>query len=242
MSSDTNYDRVILKISGNAFGEEQGRGIDIGEVESLADQIIEAHEQGTEVAVVVGGGNIVRGSEYASEVVTAATADYMGMLATTINSIALQDVIESKGPPTRVMTAIQMQSVAEPFIRRRAIRHLEKNRIIILASGTGNPHFTTDTAAALRATEIGAGVVFKATKVDGVYDKDPREHDDAKKFERISYMDILSRDIRVMDSTAISMCMEYELPILVFNLKEEGNILRAIKGDAIGTYIGPETT
>lgn len=234
------YERVILKISGDAFGPSDGKGIDISEVESIAERIIEAHRLGTEVAIVVGGGNIVRGAEFTSDKVTAATADYMGMLATTINALSLQDTIEHEGPPTRVMTALSMESVAEPFIRRRAIRHLEKDRIVILAAGTGNPHFTTDTAAALRATEIEAGAVFKATKVDGVYDKDPKENSDASRYETISYMDVLSKNIRVMDSTAISMCMEFQLPIVVFNLKEEGNILRAIKGETIGTYIGPD--
>ncbi len=234
------YERVILKISGDAFGPRDGKGIDTAEVESIARRIIEAHKLGTELAIVVGGGNIVRGAEFQSDAITAATADYMGMLATTINALSLQDTIESYGPPTRVMTALPMQSVAEPFIRRRAIRHLEKERIIILAAGTGNPHFTTDTAAALRATEIGAGAVFKATKVDGVFDKDPNQHKDAKRFETIPYMDVLSRNIQVMDSTAISMCMEYELPIIVFNLKKEDNILRAIKGETIGTFIGPD--
>ncbi len=234
------YERVILKISGDAFGPPDGKGIDMDEVESIARRIIEAHQLGTELAVVVGGGNIVRGAEFQSDAVTAATADYMGMLATTINSLSLQDTIEHHGPSTRVMTALSMESVAEPFIRRRAIRHLEKGRIVILAAGTGNPHFTTDTAAALRATEIEAGAVFKATKVDGVFDKDPKEHVDARRFETISYMDILSKDIQVMDSTAISMCMEFDLPIVVFNLKEEGNILRAIRGETIGSYIGPD--
>ncbi len=236
------YERVILKISGDAFGPPDGKGINMDEVESIAKRIIEAHELGTEVAVVVGGGNIVRGAEFHSDLVTPATADYMGMLATTINALSLQDTIEHDGPPTRVMTALSMESVAEPFIRRRAIRHLEKDRIVILAAGTGNPHFTTDTAAALRATEIEAGAVFKATKVDGVYDKDPKSHPDARRYETISYMDVLSKDIRVMDSTAISMCMEFNLPIVVFNLKEQGNILRAIKGETIGTYIGPDVS
>ncbi len=238
--SSTRYERVILKISGDAFGPRDGKGIDTNEVESIARRVIEAHRLGSEIAVVVGGGNIVRGAEFTSDAITAATADYMGMLATTINALSLQDTIESHGPPTRVMTALPMQSVAEPFIRRRAIRHLEKDRIIILAAGTGNPHFTTDTAAALRATEIGAGAVFKATKVDGVYDSDPHDNEEAKRFETISYMDVLSKNIQVMDSTAISMCMEYDLPIVVFNLKEEGNILRAIKGETIGTFIGPD--
>lgn len=236
------YERVILKISGDAFGPPDGKGIDMDEVESIAKRIIEAHALGTEVAVVVGGGNIVRGAEFQSDLVTPATADYMGMLATTINALSLQDTIEYDGPPTRVMTALSMESVAEPFIRRRAIRHLEKDRIVILAAGTGNPHFTTDTAAALRATEIEAGAVFKATKVDGVYDQDPKTHPDASRYETISYMDVLSKDIRVMDSTAISMCMEFNLPIVVFNLKEQGNILRAIKGETIGTYIGPDVS
>lgn len=235
--TDDRYDRIILKISGDAFRSSEEKGIELEEADSIANQILEAHRHGTDVAVVVGGGNIVRGSEFKGEVVSAATADYMGMLATTINSLCLQDTLESKGAVTRVMTAISIQSVAEPFIRRRAIRHLEKNRIVILAAGTGNPHFTTDTAAALRATEIEADALFKMTKVDGVYDKDPAEHEDARKYENMTYMDVLQKELGVMDSTAISMCKEYAIPIIVFNLKEGGNIIKAIEGEDIGTYI-----
>lgn len=233
------FDRIILKISGDAFRASDQKGINLEEADSLADQILEAHNSGTDVAVVVGGGNIVRGVEFKGDVITAATADYMGMLATVINSLCLQDTLESKGAVTRVMTALSIQSVAEPFIRRRAIRHLEKNRIVILAAGTGNPHFTTDTAAALRATEIEADALFKVTKVDGVYDKDPFLHDDARKFQELTYMDVLKKELDVMDTTAISMCKEYAMPIIVFDLKTEGNILKAIKGNKIGTYIGP---
>lgn len=230
---------MVLKISGSAFGPRSGaKGIEVEEVRHLSHQIIEAHEAGTEVAVVVGGGNMVRGAEFQETDIKAATGDYMGMLATTINALSLQDTIESQGIETRVMTAIPMQEVAEPFIRRRAIRHLEKDRIVILAAGTGNPHFTTDTAAALRAVEIEAESVFKATKVDGVYDRDPNEDPQAERFESISYMDVLSKEIEIMDSTAISMCKEYEIPIIVFNLKKEGNIQKALRGEPIGTFIG----
>ena len=232
------YKRVLLKISGEAFCREGGHGIDIDEGRSIARQIVEAQKTGTQVAVVVGGGNIVRGAAFAATSgINQATGDYMGMLATVINALALQDLIESLGRPTRVLTALPIQAVAEPWIRRRAISHLEKGRIIILAAGTGNPHFTTDTAAALRAAEIGAEVLLKASKVDGVYDRDPKAHAKAKRFESLTYLDVLNKRLEVMDVTAISMCMKHHLSIIVFNLRKEGNIVKAVRGESIGTLI-----
>lgn len=231
------YRRVLLKISGEALCAEGDHGLDPAEARSVAAQILEASNVGTQVAIVVGGGNIVRGGELSRSGVNQATGDYMGMLATVINALMLQDLLESMGKATRVLTALPIQSVAEPWIRRRAISHLDKGRIIILAAGTGNPHFTTDTAAALRAAEIGAEVLLKASKVDGVYDRDPKRESKAKRFERLSYLDVLNKRLGVMDVTAISMCMEHRLPIIVFNLRKEGNIVRAVKGEPIGTII-----
>jgi uridylate kinase len=238
--STPKYKRVLLKISGEAFCREGGHGIDIDEARSTARQIVEASKVGSQVAVVVGGGNIVRGAGIAPSGINQATGDYMGMLATIINALALQDLIESLGKATRVLTALPVHAVAEPWIRRRAISHLEKGRIIILAAGTGNPHFTTDTAAALRAAEIGAEVLLKGSKVDGVYDRDPNENSKAKRFDRLTYLDVLNKRLGVMDVTAISMCMEHRLPIIVFNLRKEGNIVRAVRGEPIGTIIGEE--
>lgn len=232
------YKRVLLKISGEAFCSDGERGVNLVEIASIAGEIREASSIGTEIAIVCGGGNIVRGGELSrGGDVNSATGDYMGMLATVINALALQDVLEKMKLETRVLSAITMQSVAEPFIRRRAIRHLEKGRIVILAAGTGNPHFTTDTAAALRATELGASVLLKATNVDGVYSSDPHKNRSARLFRRLEYLDVLNRRLRVMDLTAISMCMEYDLPIIVFNLKKKGNIARAVRGETIGTLI-----
>lgn len=231
------YKRVLLKISGEAFCKEGGHGLDIDEIRSIARQVIEAVQVGTQVAVVCGGGNIVRGGELSRHGINQATGDYMGMLATVVNALALQDVLEQMQKPTRVLTALPITAVAEPWIRRRAIRHLEKGRIIILAAGTGNPHFTTDTAAALRATEIGADILLKASKVDGVYDRDPHKSADARKLDRLSYLDVLNRQLGVMDLTAISLCMEHKLPIIVFNLRKEGNIVAAVSGKRIGTII-----
>jgi uridylate kinase len=231
------YKRVLLKISGEAFCKEGKTGIDIDEVQSIARQIKEAATIGTQIAIVVGGGNIIRGAEISRYGVTKATGDSMGMLATVINALVLQDVLEHVGLPTRVMTALSVHSVAEPYIRRRAVRHLEKNRVVILAAGTGNPHFTTDTAAALRATELGCEVLLKASKVDGVYTDDPHKNPKAKKILRLSYLDVLNQRLGVMDITAISMCMEHKLPIIVFNLRREGNILKGVSGEAIGTII-----
>jgi uridylate kinase len=232
------YKRVLLKISGEAFCKEGGHGIDPQETRSIAQQVIDATKLGTEIAVVVGGGNIVRGGELAKTGTDKATGDYMGMLATVINALALQDVLEQLGQQTRVLTALPIQAVAEPYIRRRAIRHLEKGRIVICAAGTGNPHFTTDTAAALRATEIHAEVLLKASKVDGVYDDDPHKNPKATRFETLTYLEVLNKRLNVMDVTAISMCMEQRLPIMVFNLRRPGAIAAAVNGGAsIGTLI-----
>ena len=245
MSGDTptpqpRWQRVLLKLSGEAFAGERGSGLDYTVIGSLAQQIVEAHRLGVEIAVVIGGGNIIRGQQAAQAGIDRATADYMGMLATVINALALQDAIEQLGVPTRVQTAIQMFQVAEPFIRRRAIRHLEKGRVVILAAGTGNPYFTTDTAAALRALEIHAQAFLKATNVDGVYDSDPRRDPNAKRFSYITYSEALSRQLRVMDLTALTLCMDNRLPIVVFNIARPGNVVRAIWGEDIGTLVGGE--
>lgn len=237
MADAPRYKRVLLKISGEAFCKEGGHGIDIDEVKSIARQVIEAARIGTELAVVVGGGNLVRGAELASHGMDEATGDYMGMLATVVNALALQDVLEQMGQQTRVLTAIPIQAVAEPYIRRRAIRHLEKGRIVIFGAGTGNPHFTTDTAAALRATEIHAEALLKASKVDGVYNDDPHRNPKATRFDHLTYLDVLNKRLGVMDITAISMCMEQGLPIIVFNLRRPGAIVSAVRGDSIGTII-----
>ncbi len=231
------YKRVLLKLSGEAFCKEGSRGIDIDEVQSIARQVRDASSIGVQIAVVVGGGNLIRGNEISRHGVTQATGDYMGMLVTIVNALALQDVLEHEGVPTRVLTALSVYSVAEPWIRRRAIRHMEKGRVIILAAGTGNPHFTTDTAAALRATELGCEVLLKASKVDGVYTDDPQKNPRARKIDRLSYLEVLNRRLKVMDVTAVSMCMERRLPIIVFNLRESGNIVRAVRGAPIGTII-----
>jgi uridylate kinase len=232
------YGRVLLKISGEAFGSKERFGVSGEETESIAQQIKDVADTGTQLAVVVGGGNIIRGSVVAHSGIKRATGDYMGMLGTIINALALQDILENMGVQTRVQSALQIQAVAEPFIRRRAIRHLEKGRVVIFAAGTGNPHFTTDTTAALRATEIGAEVVLKATKVDGVYDRVPDGNPDARRFDQLTYLEVLNLGLRVMDSTAIALCMEHKLPIIVFDLKKRGNIEKAVRGEHIGTYIG----
>lgn len=238
MTQTVPYSRILLKVSGEGLGKGAGSGLDMDEVLSIAHQIKRVHAYGCELAVVVGGGNFLRGSELARAGVVRATADYMGMLATVMNALALQDALEKIDVATRVLSAIEMQRVAEPFIRRRCIRHLEKGRVCILAGGTGNPFLSTDTTAALRAKEIGAEVLLKATKVDGVYDCDPTKNPDAKRFERLTYMDVLNKQLGVMDLTAVSLCMETTLPILIFNLKVEGNIERAVRGERIGTLIG----
>ena len=230
------YKRVVLKISGEALSGDKGFGIDQDILNSIADQIKEIHNLGIEVAIVVGGGNIWRGRN--SKQMDRATADYMGMLATVINALALQDVLENRGVQTRVQTAIEMREVAEPYIRRRAVRHLEKKRIVIFACGTGNPYFSTDTTAALRAAEIDAEVILLAKKVDGVYDSDPVENPNAKKFDKLSYIDVLNKGLGVMDSTATSLCMDNKIPIIVFGLDKPENILKVLAGEEIGTSIG----
>ncbi len=230
--------RVLLKLSGEAFADpEVGYGLDPATVTRVAGEIAEAHGEGHEIAVVVGGGNIFRGVSQAAKGMDPATADYMGMLATVINALALRDALEKQGVPTRVQSAITMQQLAEPYIRLRAIRHLEKGRVVIFAAGTGNPFFTTDTTAALRAVEIGAEVLLKASKVDGIYDRDPAGDDGAQRIEELTYMDFLARGLRVMDSTAVTMCKEHGIPIVVFDMTRPGNIVRAVRGEKIGTVV-----
>jgi uridylate kinase len=234
------YRRIVLKLSGEALQGKQSHGIDQYVLVSLARQIKEIKELGVGVALVLGGGNIFRGQENTEDkglCMDRSVADYMGMLATVINGLALQDALEKQGMPTRVMTAIEMQRIAEPYIRRRAIRHIEKGRIVIFVAGTGNPYFTTDTAAALRAMEINADVILKATKVDGVYSSDPLKDKKAKKFSQLKYIDVLKKGLKVMDATAVSLCMDNKLPIVVFNLNKEGNIKRVVLGDNIGTIV-----
>jgi len=231
------YRRILLKLSGEALMGDKGFGIDAAVATQVATDVAEVQRQGVEVAIVIGGGNIFRGLAASARGMDRATADYMGMLATVINALALQDAIEHQGIVTRVVTAIEMRSVAEPFIRRRAIRHLEKGRVVILAAGTGNPYFTTDTAAALRAMEIRADVILKATKVDGVYTADPEVHPEATLYDRITYLQVLEQGLKVMDSTAISLCMDNRLPIVVFNLRTPGNLRRVVLGEAVGTVV-----
>lgn len=231
------FDRVLIKLSGEALQGQAEYGITPETLEHLAREITEIRELGVEVAIVIGGGNIFRGVAGSAAGMDRASADYMGMLATVINALALQDAIEKLGVPTRVQTALEIKEVAEPYIRRRAMRHLEKDRIVIFGAGTGNPYFTTDTAAALRAMEVHAEVILKATKVDGVFDADPEESDAAEMYDRLSYIDVLSKNLGVMDSTAVSLCMDNELPIVVFNLRKAGNMEGVIMGDKIGTLI-----
>ncbi len=238
MSKGPIYNRVVLKLSGEAMMGKQEHGIDAEMCASFAKQIKEVRDLGVKMALVVGGGNIFRG-QVASKAfgLDRSVADYMGMLATVLNGLALQNALEKLNVPTRVMTAIEMHAIAEPYIRRRALRHLEKERVVIFVAGTGNPYFTTDTAAALRASEIDADVILKATKVDGVYTDDPFKHKTAKKFQNLKFIDVLKKNLRVMDATAISMCRENNLPIVVFNLNKEGNIKKAVLGEKIGTVI-----
>jgi len=231
------YKRVLLKISGEGFTARGAFGIDPEQVSYIANEAADVWKLGVELAMVVGGGNIVRGAQFSEHGISRTTADNMGMLATVINAMALQDAIENLGIQTRLLTAINMQEVAEPFIRRRAVRHLEKRRIVIFAAGTGNPFFTTDTAAALRAVEMDVDVILKATKVDGVYNTDPVKDPSAVKFDRLSYLDVLNHRLKVMDSTAISLCMDNSMPIIVFNLTGKGNITRVVKGEKIGTLV-----
>lgn len=240
MITKPKYQRVILKLSGEALAGNQGYGIEQDTVSKVAVQVTEIIKMGVQVAIVVGGGNIWRGIKGSSAGMDRATADYMGMLATVMNALALQDGLEKHGVDTRVLSAIDMRQVAEPYIRRRAIRHLEKGRIVIFGAGTGNPYFSTDTTAALRAAEIEAEVILMAKQVDGVYDKDPMKDKSAIKFEELSYIEVLNKGLGVMDSTATSLCMDNSIPLIVFNLNEWGNIRKAILGEKIGTYIGRE--
>lgn len=231
------YKRVLLKLSGEMLAGTDGNGINTNAIAEIANGVKSAMELGVQVGVVIGGGNIFRGVAASAQGMDRASSDYMGMLATCINSLALQDAFEQQNLDTRVQTAITMSEIAEPYIRRRAIRHLEKNRIVIFAGGTGNPYFTTDTAAALRAMEINADVIMKATKVEGIYDKDPELHDDAVMFENLTYIDVLNKGLKVMDSTAISLCMDNKLPIITFSLKDPKNIARVILGERVGTIV-----
>jgi uridylate kinase len=232
------YQRILLKLSGELLAGGTGHGIDEQVLHALADEVREVHDLGVQVGIVTGGGNIFRGLAASTRGMDRVGADYMGMLATVINSLALQHALEKRGMYTRVMSAIEMARVCEPYIRRRAVRHLEKGRIVVLAAGTGNPYFTTDTAAALRAIEIGADVILKATKVDGIFSGDPVKDSSATFFPRISYLDILNRGLKVMDSTAISLCMDNRLPLVVFNVGVRGNLMRIVQGESVGTLVG----
>jgi uridylate kinase len=231
------YNRILLKLSGEALSGDQGHGISSEILNMISSEIKELIGMGIEIAVVIGGGNIHRGVAGATVGMDRTTSDHMGMLATVINSLALQDSLERNGINTRVLSAIDMQEIAEPYIRRRAVRHLEKKRVVIFAAGTGNPYFTTDTAAALRANEIDANVIMKATKVDGIYDKDPMKFKDAVKIDKLKFIDVLNKDLKVMDSAAISLCMDNNVDILVFNMFEKGNIKKAVMGDNTGTIV-----
>ena len=231
------YSRVLLKLSGESLGDAHGLGIAPEAVHHMAGQILEVRDLGVQVVVVVGGGNIFRGLSGSERGIERATGEYMGMLATIINALALQDALEKLGAPTRVQSAIAMAQVAESFIRRRAVRHLEKGRVVIFGGGTGNPYFSTDTAAALRANEIGAEVILKATKVDGIYDSDPKKNPDAKRFAQITYLDALQRQLKVMDSTAFSLCMDNKMPIIVFDFFREHNLRRVVLGEKVGTLV-----
>lgn len=235
--ADIKYSRILLKLSGEALAPAGGSGIDPEAAKMISNQIKNCVHLGANLAIVIGGGNIWRGKVGLELGMDRATADYMGMLATVMNSLALMDALENIGVTTRVQTSIEMRAIAEPYIRRRAMRHIEKNRVVIFAGGTGNPYFTTDTAAALRAVEINADLLIKATKVDGIYDSDPKKNPDAKKFDRLTYMDALNKQLQVMDATAISLCMENHMPLMVLNLWEEGSLTKALKGEKVGTLV-----
>ncbi len=235
--AELKYKRILLKLSGEAMGGENGFGINVSEAESIAGRVKDVYEMGVEVAIVIGAGNLWRGAQGIDRGMDRATADYMGMLGTMMNALVLMDALERAKVYTRVMSAIEMRAIAEPYIRRRAIRHLEKGRVVIFGAGTGNPFFSTDTAAALRATEIDASVVIKATKVDGVYDSDPKKNLNAVKFEELSYIEVLNRSLKVMDGTAITHCMEHKIPILVLNLWDQTALTRALYGEKIGTIV-----
>jgi uridylate kinase len=232
------YQRVLLKLSGEVLAGASSQGINPKAIGDIADDVVDALKaSNVQMGIVIGGGNIFRGLSASAQGMDRASSDYMGMLATVINSLALQDALEKRGLATRVQSAIAMSEIAEPYIRRKAIRHLEKGRIVIFAAGTGNPYFTTDTAASLRAMEINADVIMKATKVDGIYDKDPKEHKDAELYEELTYMDVLKQGLKVMDATAITLCMDNKLPIITFNLTKRGNIARVVRGESIGTIV-----
>jgi uridylate kinase len=235
------WKRVLLKVSGESFSSEPGRRpIDGPAVEDLAREIAEAHALGVEIAVVNGGGNILRGADSSIQGIGRATADYMGMLATVINALALQDTLEGRGVPTRVLSALEIRTVAEPYIRRRAMRHLEKGRVVILTGGSGHPYFSTDTTAALRGTEIGANVLLKGTKVDGVYDRDPKLHHDAVRYQSVTFEEVYAKRLKVMDRTAITLCIDNRLPIVVFEMGVPGNLVRVLQGEPLGTRVGAE--
>ncbi len=231
------YERIVLKLSGESFQGPQGFGIDAETVHAIARDVKEVNDMGVQIAIIVGGGNIFRGTRQKSLSVDRATGDYMGMLATVINGLALQDALEKQGVWTRLQSAIEMHQVAEPFIRRRATRHLEKGRVVIFAAGTGNPYFSTDTAAALRAMEIKANVILKATRVDGIYDADPEKVPNAKMFDRITYLEVIQKGLAVMDSTAISLCMDNAMPIIIFNMNQPGNLRRVVMGEKVGSTV-----
>ncbi len=231
------YKRIMLKLSGEALMGGQQYGIDLAVLDTIASEVKDIYGLGIEIAIVIGGGNIFRGLAASAQGMERASADYMGMLATVLNALALQNALENRGVVTRVQSAIEMRELAEPYIRRKAVRHLEKKRVVIFAAGTGNPYFTTDTAAALRAMEIGAEVIMKATKVDGVYSADPVKDPAATKFDRLTYIEVLQKDLRVMDATAISLCMDNNLPIIVFDLNTAGNINRIVRGESVGTLV-----
>ena len=235
--SQSKYKRILIKISGEILSGENHFGIHAPALSRVAEELEEVHQLSVQIALVVGGGNIFRGVSNESQGMDRASSDYMGMLATCINALALQDALERKGIPTRVQTALRISEVAEPYIRRKALRHLEKNRIVIFAAGTGNPYFTTDTAAALRAMEMNVDILLKATKVDGVYEKDPEKNKNVKKYDELKYIDVLNKGIKIMDSTAISLCMDNHKPLIAFNLKQKGNIVRILKGEKLGTLI-----
>jgi len=238
--SSIKFKRVLLKLSGESLEGEQGFGISSEVLDFFSDEVKKVHDVGVELGIVIGGGNIYRGLSASKQGIDRATGDQMGMLATMINSLALQNAVERRGIHTRLMSAIKMEEIAEPYIRRRAIRHLEKGRVVILGAGTGHPYFSTDTAASLRAVEIGADVIVKGTRVDGVYHSDPEKNPNAVKFDKISYLDILKNNLRVMDLTAVSLCQENNLPMMVFNMDVPGNLLRLVKGESVGTFINNE--
>jgi uridylate kinase len=242
MMSSIKFKRVLLKLSGESLEGEQGFGISSEVLDFFAEEVKKVHDVGVELGIVIGGGNIYRGLSAAKQGIDRATGDQMGMLATMINSLALQNAIEKIGVHTRLMSAIKMEEIAEPYIRRRAIRHLEKGRVVILGAGTGHPYFSTDTAASLRAVEIGADVIVKGTRVDGVFDSDPEKNPNALKFEQISYLDILKKNLRIMDLTAVSLCQENNLPMMVFNMDVPGNLLKLVLGEPIGTFISDENS